>query len=425
MKKLSEIKIGIVGLGYVGLPLASLLAEKYSVVGFDINQKRIDELMRGVDVTGELSSSQVQASSIRFTTDSTALLDCNVYIVTVPTPVDELNIPDLDPLIKASKLVSNVLKKGDLVIYESTVYPGATEEVCVPILEQGGRLRLNVDFHVGYSPERINPGDKVNRIKNIQKITSGSSSRAASLVDKIYKSVIDAGTFMAPSIKIAESAKVIENIQRDVNIALINELSIIFDKLDIDTNDVLDAAATKWNFIDLRPGLVGGHCIGVDPYYLLHKAEKTGYVPDIISSARRLNSSMAEYVCQRFLTYMAEEKISLVDSRILICGFTFKENCPDTRNTQVIHLYSMLTRYGCLVDVYEPVGSLEEIKSDYGVEAKDYIAEEIKYDAVIVAVSHAQIREISNETWNKRLRKKRVIFDLKNCVDRKLMPRRL
>src|SRR5574344_1475120 len=361
-------KIAVIGLGYVGLPLAHAFSEKYEVVGFDISKWRIDELSSGYDRTLELSKEQVNEAiknGMKFSLDINDIKDCNIYIVTVPTPIDKNKRPDLTPLIKASETVGKVLKKGDIVIYESTVYPGATEEECVPVLEKFSGLKFNRDFFCGYSPERINPGDKEHTLTKILKITSGSTPLTAKKVDELYKSIIKAGTHLASSIKVAEAAKVIENTQRDVNIALINELAMIFDLMDINTQDVIEAAATKWNFIKLFPGLVGGHCIGVDPYYLTHKAQAVGYNPEVILSGRRINDNMGIYVANKVIKLMIQKNKKIKHSRILILGITFKENCPDIRNSRVIDVIKELREFGCGIDVYDPWADAEAVKHEY------------------------------------------------------------
>ena len=399
-------KIAIIGLDYVGLPLAHAFSFKYDVVGLDINQERINELNKGFDRTLELSQEQVKEcldNKMKFTTDIQDTKDCNIYIVTVPTPIDKNNKPDLTPLVKSSQAVGSVLKKGDIVIYESTVYPGATEEVCVPELEKMSGLKFNEDFFCGYSPERINPGDKEHTVTKILKITSGSTPEIAKKVDELYKSIITAGTHLAPSIKVAEAAKVIENTQRDVNIALMNELAMIFDKIGIDTNAVLEAAGTKWNFIKLFPGLVGGHCIGVDPYYLTHKAKAVGYTPDLILGAREINNSVSKLIADKALKYMIKADKNLKDSNVLVMGVTFKENCPDMRNTKVVDIIEELKKeYKCNVDVYDPWVDPNENKKNYkhGI-IKNPFENNKKYDAIIVAVAHNQFKKLTQEDYKK------------------------
>ena len=392
---MSDHTIAIIGLGYVGLPLAVEFGKHYTTIGFDINTARIDELKAGKDSTLEVSSEELrQVKNLTYTASLDGIKSANIYIVTVPTPIDEHKRPDLTPLLSASHAVGKVLKKGDIVIYESTVYPGATEEDCVPILEKESGLAFNKDFFAGYSPERINPGDKEHRVTNIKKVTSGSTPETAETVDKLYRSIITVGTHKASSIKVAEAAKVIENTQRDLNIALINELSIIFNKMGIDTLEVLEAAGTKWNFLPFRPGLVGGHCIGVDPYYLTHKAQQIGYNPEVILAGRRINDSMGGYVAGRVVKLMTKKRIHVVDSNILILGLTFKENCPDLRNTRVTDIIRELKTYNASVDVYDPWVNPAEAKHEYGITPVSKPVEG-KYDAVILAVAHHQFRELA------------------------------
>ena len=414
------MKICIIGLGYVGLPLAHAFSEKFEVVGFDINETRIDELNAGFDRTLELSSSQMQeflTNRVTFTTSQKDIQTSDIYIVTVPTPIDKDNRPDLTPIIKSTQIISSVLSKENIVIYESTVYPGVTEDVCVPILEEGSGLEFNKEFFCGYSPERINPGDKKNTLKNILKITSGSTKEIAQKVDDLYSSIIDAGTYMAPSIKVAEAAKVIENTQRDVNIALINELSMIFDLMDIDTNAVIEAAATKWNFIKLTPGLVGGHCIGVDPYYLTHKAQSLGYSPNLILNARQINNAMSKLVADKTIKYMIKEGKNLRDANVLILGVTFKENCPDMRNSKVLDIISELEEFGTNVDVY-----------DYMIDSRDKINFKLnyldklpynkkRYEAIIVAVAHNKFKSITSEEYKSFSLNKPILIDVKGIVE--------
>ena len=405
-------KICIIGLGYVGLPLAHAFSSKYQVVGFDINTKRIEELNNGFDRTEELSETQVKEAiknGMKFSLDINDIKDCNVFIVTVPTPIDKNNRPDLTPLIKSSQTVGKVLKKDDIVIYESTVYPGVTEEVCVPELEKTSSMKFNVDFFCGYSPERINPGDKEHTVTKILKVTSGSTPQIATVVDELYKSIIKAGTHKASSIKVAEASKVIENTQRDVNIALINELALIFNTMNINTNEVIEAAATKWNFIKLSPGLVGGHCIGVDPYYLTFKAEELGYKPNLILGARQINNGMSKYVAEKTIKLMIKKGIQIKDSKVLILGITFKENCPDVRNTKVVDIITEMQEYGCNVDIADYWADKNEVKHEYNLELiEDYNLDD--YQAIIVAVGHEKYRnlEISNEN--------KVIFDIKSIL---------
>jgi len=392
MKYLTEIKLAIIGLGYVGLPLAVEFGRKREVVGFDINQQRIDDLKAGQDFTLEITPEELAMSTqLIFSTKLDDLRQCNCFIVTVPTPIDGHKRPDLTPLIKASETVGKVLKPGDLVIYESTVYPGATEEDCVPVLEQFSGLKYNDDFFCGYSPERINPGDKEHRVTNIKKVTAGSTPEIADLVDALYIEVITAGTYKAESIKVAEAAKVIENTQRDLNIALMNELAMIFNKMGIDTEAVLKAAGSKWNFLPFRPGLVGGHCIGVDPYYLTHKAQAIGYHPEIILAGRRLNDSMGGYVVAQLIKAMTKKRIEVDGARVLVMGFAFKENCPDLRNTRVVDIVTELKDYNCQVEVYDPWVMADEVESEYGITSV-VVPELGIYDAIIVAVAHDQFK---------------------------------
>ncbi|MDX7745290.1 nucleotide sugar dehydrogenase [Aeromonas veronii] len=421
MFDIKNLQVGVIGLGYVGLPLAIEFGKKVPTIGFDINSHRIDELRDKIDHTLEMEPHEFDDSTyISFTNQRDELLNCNFYIVTVPTPVNDNNIPDVSIIKAASSTVGHVLKKGDVVVFESTVYPGATEEVCIPELEQVSGLKFNTDFHVGYSPERINPGDKKNRLPDIMKITSGSTDEAAEYIDSVYNLIIKAGTHKAASIKVAEAAKVIENTQRDVNIALVNELSMIFDRLGINTHDVIEAAGTKWNFQKLYPGLVGGHCIGVDPYYLAHKAESIGHYPDMILTARRLNQNMSAHVANKLTREMSRKKIHIVDSNILILGFTFKENCPDIRNTQVVNLYKELINHNALVDIYDPWASKSEVYHEYGIELNDDIDNK-KYDAVIIAVSHDQFKKMTSHDISNITKNDNVIFDLKKTLNEELV----
>ncbi|EFT3826542.1 Vi polysaccharide biosynthesis UDP-N-acetylglucosamine C-6 dehydrogenase TviB, partial [Shigella sonnei] len=387
-------KIGIIGLGYVGLPLAVEFGKKVTTIGFDINKSRIDELRNGHDSTLECSNLELlEATKLTYACSLDALKECNVFIVTVPTPIDKHKQPDLTPLIKASETLGKIIKKGDVIIYESTVYPGATEEDCIPVVEKVSGLKFNIDFFAGYSPERINPGDKEHRVTNILKVTSGSTPDVAEYVDQLYKLIITVGTHKASSIKVAEAAKVIENTQRDVNIALINELSIIFNKLGIDTLEVLEAAGTKWNFLPFRPGLVGGHCIGVDPYYLTHKAQSVGYHPEMILAGRRLNDSMGQYVVSQLVKKMLKQRIQVEGANVLVMGLTFKENCPDLRNTKVIDIISELKEYNINIDIIDPWCSTDEAQHEYGLT----LCEDPKvnhYDAIIIAVAHNEFREM-------------------------------
>ena len=413
MLQLSELKIAIIGLGYVGLPLAVEFGKKVPVMGFDIHQKRIDELQSGQDHTLEVSPKELkQATHLSYTTNLQQLADCNFFIVTVPTPIDEFKQPDLTPLVKASESIARVLKKGDVVVYESTVYPGATEEVCIPVLEKNSGLKFNQDFYAGYSPERINPGDKLHRVTNILKITSGSTPVVADYVDQVYNLIIEAGTHKAASIKVAEAAKVIENTQRDVNIALINELALIFNKMGIDTEAVLEAAGTKWNFLPFRPGLVGGHCIGVDPYYLTHKAQAIGYHPEIILAGRRLNDGMGAYVVTQLVNAMLKKRIQVEDAKVLILGLSFKENCPDIRNTRIIDIVNELKEYHTQIDVYDPWVDAAEAEHEYGISPVQAL-ENGKYDAVILAVAHHQFKDMGVQAIRALGKSEHVLYDLK------------
>ena len=406
-----DLKIGIIGLGYVGLPLAAEFGKSREVIGFDINITRIDELKSGLDSTLEISKEELKLSSgLRFSSKINDLKDCTCFIVTVPTPIDKHNQPDLNPLINASKSIGSILKRNDIVIFESTVYPGASEEVCAPELEKASGLKLNEDFSIGYSPERINPGDKEHRLPNIKKITSGSNIESAKIINDLYSSIITAGTFLASSIKVAEAAKVIENTQRDVNIALINELALIFEKLDINTEEVLKAAGTKWNFLSFSPGLVGGHCIGVDPYYLTFKAQSLGYQPEIILAGRRLNDSMGQQAALQLVKKIAKEGVSINDSKILVMGLTFKENCPDTRNTKVYNLIDELKDHGATIDVYDPW--VKELSSHKHFQLIDSI-KQASYDAIVIAVSHKEFIEMGIKKIRSFGKSKHIIFDLK------------
>jgi len=406
-------KIGVVGLGYVGLPLAVAFSKKFDVIGLDIDESRILELNQGNDSTLEVDSSELNASSrIVFTSDTQDLEECNFIIVTVPTPVTLDNIPDLDPLINASKAIGKILKEGTTVIYESTVFPGATEEICAPILEKESNLRLNTDCYVGYSPERINPGDKDHRISDIIKVTSGSTPEIAEVIDQLYSSIIAAGTHKASSIKIAEAAKVIENTQRDINIALINELSIIFNNLNIDTQEVLEAAGTKWNFLPFQPGLVGGHCIGVDPYYLTYKSEEMGYSPKVILAGRNLNDDMGSFIASRLIEAMEEKKINIESANILVMGFTFKENCPDTRNTKVIDIIQNVSKLVSRVDCYDPWVDSNEVKRKYQINQIDELKND-EYDAIVLSVAHKKIIKLGSKKIRKFGKVNHVLYDLK------------
>ncbi|RZF51143.1 Vi polysaccharide biosynthesis UDP-N-acetylglucosamine C-6 dehydrogenase TviB [Acinetobacter halotolerans] len=422
MLTLAELKIAIIGLGYVGLPLAVEFGKKFPVVGFDIHQKRVDELKSGQDHTLEVSPEELkQAEHLTYTANLEDLKDCNFFIVTVPTPVDHVNRPDLSPLRKASESLGKVLAKGDIVVYESTVYPGATEEVCIPVLEQVSGLKFNQDFFAGYSPERINPGDKVNTLTKITKITSGSTPEVADFVDQVYASIITAGTHKASSIKVAEAAKVIENTQRDLNIALVNELSVIFDRIGIDTLDVLEAAGSKWNFLPFRPGLVGGHCIGVDPYYLTHKAEEVGYHPQVILAGRRINDNMARYVARNTIKLMLQNGIDVPRARVGVLGVTFKENCPDIRNSKVSDLIKEFEAWGAQVVVADPWADANEVKHEYGIEL-GLVDAEHPVDSLVVAVGHNEFRSLSTAELKSYVNSaKPVLADVKCLFDRKEM----
>jgi UDP-N-acetyl-D-glucosamine/UDP-N-acetyl-D-galactosamine dehydrogenase len=422
---LKDLKLAIIGLGYVGLPLAVEFGKVRSVIGFDISTVRIDELKRGEDRTLETTPEELAASKqLIFSCERQAIVSCNCYIVTVPTPIDEHKRPDLTPLITASQTVGQVLKKGDIVIYESTVYPGCTEEECVPILEQCSGLKFNQDFYCGYSPERINPGDKQHRVTTIKKVTSGSTHEIADLINALYLQIITAGTHQAESIKIAEAAKVIENTQRDVNIALINELAIIFNKMGIDTEAVLKAAGSKWNFLPFRPGLVGGHCIGVDPYYLTHKAQAIGYHPEIILAGRRLNDSMGEYVVAQLVKAMTKKRIQVDGAKILLMGLTFKENCPDIRNTRIVDIIHELKDYNCLVDVYDPWASEQESMNEYGITLVQHV-QTGAYDAVVLAVAHEQFKKMGVDQIRAFGKKQHIVYDLKYVLDQQQSDLRL
>ncbi|WDD99490.1 Vi polysaccharide biosynthesis UDP-N-acetylglucosamine C-6 dehydrogenase TviB [Thalassomonas actiniarum] len=416
MKNIASLKIGIIGLGYVGLPLAVSFGKKYPTLGFDINQQRISELNQGVDNTLEVEQDELaQANQLTFSHDIESLSQCNFYIVTVPTPIDEYKQPDLTPLIKASETIAKVIQAGDIVVYESTVYPGATEEVCIPVIEKNTGMTFNRDFYAGYSPERINPGDKEHRLETILKVTAGSTPEIADFVDQVYASIITAGTHKASSIKVAEAAKVIENTQRDVNIALINELAVIFSKIGINTEEVLKAAGTKWNFLPFRPGLVGGHCIGVDPYYLTHKAQQLNYHPQVILSGRRINDDMGRFVVKRLVKAMIEKRIHIVDAKVLILGFTFKENCPDVRNTRVIDIVDELKDYSARVDIHDPWADADIVKHEYGIEMAQPQAGQ--YDAIIIAVGHQEFKTMSMPEIRKLGKPGALVFDLKYLFD--------
>ncbi|AZA48828.1 nucleotide sugar dehydrogenase [Chryseobacterium carnipullorum] len=426
-------KIAIIGQGYVGLPLALEFASHYSVLGFDINLDRVDQLNNGQDITLEADVDKLKEGLEQFTeskgqkgykaTDKVSeISESNIFIVTVPTPIDKYNAPDLSPLISASKMLGEILKKGDIVIYESTVFPGCTEEECVPVLEKYSQLQFNKDFFVGYSPERINPGDKINTLTSVIKVTSGSTPEIAHKIDDLYSKIITAGTHKAPSIKVAEASKAIENAQRDINISFINELALIFDRIGIDTNDVLEAAGTKYNFLKYKPGLVGGHCISVDPYYLAHKAEQLGYHPDVILSGRRVNDSIAKFIASKVIKLRIAKGGIIKGSEALILGVTFKENCPDIRNSKVLDIYTELLEYGINVDIFDPWASIEKVKQEYGVEILNQLKEDRQYDFIIIAVAHNEFLEID---LRKLKRENAVIFDTKACLNRDLVDARL
>ena len=418
-------KIALIGLGYVGLPLAVEFGRKFETIGFDINEARIQELKQGVDNTLEVDSDELkQATMLSYTANPDEIRDCNIYIVTVPTPIDKYKRPDLIPLIKSSETIGRLINKNDIVIYESTVYPGATEEVCVPILENQSNLKFNQDFYCGYSPERINPGDREHRVTTIKKVTSGSTPEIADKVNELYQSVITAGTHKASSIKVAEAAKVIENTQRDINIALINELALIFQRLNIDTEEVLEAAGSKWNFLPFRPGLVGGHCIGVDPYYLTHKAIEVGYHPEIILAGRRLNDRMGNYVAEQVTKLMNNKRIHVVDANVLIMGFTFKENCPDFRNTRVVDLITELQNVNCNVDIYDPWVDKSEAKYEYDIMPIDAPTEG-KYDAIILAVAHDKFKEMGVTLLRTFGKANHVLYDIKYILPKEEVDGRL
>jgi UDP-N-acetyl-D-galactosamine dehydrogenase len=417
-----DFKISVIGLGYVGLPLALAFAKKYAVVGYDINVQRVADLNEGIDSTDEADASELISNpNLQITSDPIHIADSNIYIVTVPTPIDKYKSPDLGPLLSASQLVGSVLKKEDIVIYESTVYPGCTEEDCVPVLEKYSGLTFNKDFYCGYSPERINPGDKINTLTTIKKITSGSTPDIANIVNDLYASIIEAGTYLAPSIKVAEAAKAIENAQRDVNISFVNELALIFDKIGIDTSDVLEAASTKWNFLPFKPGLVGGHCIGVDPYYLAHKAKSLGYHPQVILSGRQVNDNMGSFIANKLVKLMIAKGNAIKGSSVLIMGLTFKENCPDVRNTKVIDIVRELKEYGLLVDIYDPIADAIQIPEP----EKDFMINTItkKYNGIVIAVAHNIFLEMDIESLKNS--NASVIFDIKAAYKRNLVDTRL
>ena len=419
---IEKVKIAVIGQGYVGLPLAIEFGKKYPTLGFDINQARIDELKKGIDHTNEASPEQlISAKQLTFSANISNIKECNVYIVTVPTPIDEFKTPDLNPLRSASKMLGDILKKDDVVIYESTVYPGCTEEVCVPLLQKASGLTFNTDFYCGYSPERIVPGDKINTLTTIKKVTSGSTPEIANFVDDLYSSIIIAGTFKAASMKVAEASKAIENAQRDVNISFVNELALIFDRVGIDTQDVLDAAGTKWNFLKYKPGLVGGHCISVDPYYLTYKAENLGYHPEVILSGRRINDNMSSFVVNKMIKMLIEAGKQIMGSKILILGVTFKENCPDIRNSKVADVHNELKEFGLEVDAYDYEADTEEVKQEYGIHLIDEIKE--KYDGILLAVSHDKFSMINIESLKKDSNS--IVYDLKGFFPRNLVNSRL
>lgn len=421
---IKNCRIGILGLGYVGLPLAVEFGKQYPTVGFDLNTERVKELTSGIDSTLECSSEElVSSTNLTYSCELASLSDCNVIIVTVPTPIDEHKKPDLTPLIRASQMIGKIVKKDDVVIYESTVYPGATEEVCIPLIEEASGFVFNQDFFAGYSPERINPGDKARRVSNIIKITSGSTPDISNFVDDLYSSIITAGTHKASSIKVAEAAKIIENTQRDVNIALINELAIIFNRLGIDTLEVLEAAGTKWNFLPFRPGLVGGHCIGVDPYYLTHKSQSVGYFPDIIIASRRLNDGMAQHVVSQLIKTMIQKTIQVQHANVLLMGFAFKENCPDVRNTKLIDIVTELKEYKANIDIYDPWCSAQEVKRDFNLDLVE--PRKGKYDAIIVAVAHNEFLNMDPLYLRSLGKKQCVIYDLKYVFDKQVVDIRL
>ena len=419
---IKKVNIAIIGQGYVGLPLAIEFGKKYPTIGFDINAHRIDELNKGVDHTNEATPEQLKsAKQLTFSANINDIKECNIFIVTVPTPIDEFKTPDLNPLRGASKMLGETLKKGDTVIYESTVYPGCTEEVCVPLLEKSSGLIFNTDFYCGYSPERIVPGDKINTLTTIKKVTSGSTPEIANFVDDLYSSIITAGTFKAASMKVAEASKAIENAQRDVNISFVNELALIFDRVGIDTQDVLDAAGTKWNFLKYKPGLVGGHCISVDPYYLAYKAENLGYHPEVILSGRRVNDNMSTFVANKMIKMLIKAGKQIMCSKILILGVTFKENCPDIRNSKIVDVYNELKEFGSNVDVYDYEADPKEVNQEYGIKLIDEIKE--KYDGILLAVSHKKFSMINIESLKKDSNS--IVYDLKGFLPRNIVDSRL
>jgi UDP-N-acetyl-D-galactosamine dehydrogenase len=424
-------KIAIIGLGYVGLPLAIEFGKKYKVIGFDIDENRIEELAKGEDRTNEADLNELALAmnyskdsdekGLSFSSDINKLKKCNFFIVTVPTPIDKFKAPDLSPLFNASSMIGSILKSGDIVVYESTVYPGCTEEDCVPILEKKSGLKFNKDFFCGYSPERINPGDKINTLRKIQKVTSGSNEEVANIVDQIYSSIIDAGTHRASSIKVAEASKAIENAQRDLNISFVNELALIFDRIGIDTNDVIEAAGTKWNFLKFKPGLVGGHCIGVDPYYLTHKSESLGYHPQVILSGRRVNDNMGMFIANKVVKLLISKNHIIKNSNALILGVTFKENCPDIRNSKVVDIFNELLQFGINVDVFDPLADKKGVEDEYNIRMVDELNK--KYDAIILAVSHKEFNDISLQEL--KINSNSVVYDIKGFFDRSLVDGRL
>ena len=427
-----KLKIAIIGLGYVGLPLAIEFSKKYKVLGFDINKNRIKELKNGRDHTLEADIDAMKEvmsrnekdnkSGLSFSHEMKDLKTYNIFIVTVPTPIDQFNNPNLDPLLSASRMLGKVISKGNIVIYESTTYPGCTEEDCVPVIEQESGLKFNIDFFAGYSPERINPGDKINTLTKIKKVTSGSTPEIANLIDDLYSSIITAGTHKAPSIKVAEASKIIENAQRDVNISFVNELALIFDKMGIDTNDVLEAAGTKWNFLKYRPGLVGGHCIGVDPYYLAKKAESLGYIPQVILSGRHVNNSIAPFIADKVIKLMIQKEHKIKGANVLILGITFKENCPDIRNTKIIEIYNELREFGVNIEICDPWASPEEVNKEYGINMSSEYNEKKTYDAIILAVAHEKFKSINFE---KHYKSGCVLFDVKAIIEKRWVDARL
>lgn len=414
--RLENLNIGIIGLGYVGLPLAVEFGKKYNTIGFDIHEPRVKELEAGIDSTLECTSEELKlASSLKYTSNLQSIKECNFYVVTVPTPITDDNTPDLTPLRKASEALAKVINKDDVVVFESTVYPGATEEVCIPIIEKLSGLVFNKDFYAGYSPERINPGDKVNRLTTIMKITSGSTPEVADFVDGVYSSIVDAGTHKASSIKVAEAAKVIENTQRDLNIAIVNEFAKIFNKLDIDTEEVLKAAGTKWNFLPFKPGLVGGHCISVDPYYLTHKAQEVGYRPEVILAGRRINDGMGEYVATQLVKKLASKKIHIDEAKVLIMGITFKGDCPDVRNTKIVDIIKELKDFNMSVDVHDNWASKEEVKKEYGIELIDTLSAG-QYDAIVLAVDHSETKKMGIKALRELCKAEHIIYDVKHVL---------